>query len=52
MGLGYWAGLLDNNKLPRWAAKLDWTARLDVFEHMNNVLCDNDAQMALQMLLK
>ena len=52
MGLGYWAGLLDCGKLPRWAAKLDWTAGLDVFEHMNSVLRDNDVQMALQMLLK
>ena len=44
--------LLDYGKLPRWAAKLDWTAGLDVFEHMNSALRDNDVQMPLEMLLK
>ena len=52
MGLGYWPGLLHCVKLPRWTAKLDWTARLDLFEHMNSVMRDDDAQMALQLLMK
>ena len=44
--------LLDNGKLPRWSAKLDWIAALDVFEHMNSVLRENDAQIALWMLFQ
>ena len=52
MGLSYWADVLDCGTLPRWAAKLDWTAGLDMLDHMNSALRDNDVQMELQMRLK
>ena len=52
MGYGYWAGLLDCGKLPRWAAEIVRTAGLGVLEHMDGDLRDNDTQMARRMPLK